>query len=69
MLEIRGIASCHGCTVRACNRRDHGVELRDRPARCLASRYNSGERPRRVFIEGQDSGFKFLSEHSLDGPQ
>ncbi len=51
----------------ACNRRDHGIELRNWPARCVPRRDNCGVCAGRVFIEWEDAAREVLGEHSVCG--
>ena len=69
MLEIGGVAGCHGRTMRACNGGNHGIKLRYRAARCFSRGHNAGKRAGGILIEGQDAALKLLGEHLLDGRQ
>lgn len=69
ILEIAAVPGRHGRTMRACNRCDHGIKLRYRPARPVSCCHNSSKRPRSAFIEGQYPVPKLLGEYLLDGRQ
>src|ERR1035441_206780 len=63
MLEIGGVAGCHGRAMRACNGGNHGIKLRYRAARCVSRGDNAGKRAGGILIEGQDPALKLLGEH------
>ncbi len=66
MIEIGGIAGCNCRMSRTGDRREHGIELRDRTTRRVSGGDDLCKSTRCVLIERENPVYEFLVENLLD---